>query len=401
MKYQGCDVSERVTRAMRVILTRVPQDRYPRFWLNDHDEHLTTEYRAIMCAFLAHGLSMQQLAKVDKHYESGTRIVLLTQLRDVTGVASYLMARAGMPVALVSEDSIDYGGVSYWITQLEVLPRTMANLRRGFVEVRRFGLPEYPAPALRKMTLRDSGVYQFEIRYRLSGGAVRFGAVAPGGKWIEQNGAPMEEGGDQVSWFRLGVKAGELVELALGVFPGPGSRPSFAAPPELSVLRDGSAGPPELFDALLERPDPEGNLVRNGRFDAGLGGWAWAMGDLHIATGCHKGGCAEFMGSGGPEQYVTHWGAATLRPGVVYEYKAWIKSASAEPVRVQCGIWDPDASHWVAQDIVPATPEWREVKLKFRNHSSYPVATEFLIDSRKPGAFLIDEVVLREADAPI
>ena len=126
----------------------------------------------------------------------------------------------------------------------------------------------------------------------------------------------MEEGGDQVSWFRLGVKAGEPVELALQVDLPAGSRPSFAAPPALSVFRDGSAVSLELFDALLERPDPEGNLIVNGRFDAGLGGWDWSGGELNIATDCHKGGCAEFVSRGGPDQYVTHWDAATLRPGV-------------------------------------------------------------------------------------
>jgi hypothetical protein len=210
----------------------------------------------------------------------------------------------------------------------------------------------------------------------------------------------MEEGGDQVSWFRLGVKAGEPVELALEVDSPAGSRPGFAAPPALSLLRDGSADSPEVFDALLERPDPEGNLIGNGRFDAGPGGWDWSMGELHSETDCHKGGCVEFVGHGGPEQYITHWKAATLRPGVAYEYKAWIKSAAAEPVRVQFGIWDPDASHWVAQDIVSATPAWREIALKFRNASSNPVATEFLIDNRRPGAFLIDEVVLKETNTP-
>ena len=36
MKYRGRDISERVTRAMQAILQRVPEDRYPVFWLNDH-----------------------------------------------------------------------------------------------------------------------------------------------------------------------------------------------------------------------------------------------------------------------------------------------------------------------------------------------------------------------------
>jgi hypothetical protein len=412
--YQGYDVSERVTRAMQVILKRVPEGQYPAFWFNNFDDHLTGEYRGIMCAFLAHSLSMYHFLKVDKHYESGAHIMVLTEQRDVTAAASYLLAQAGMPVALISQDPIDYGEVSYWITQLEVLPRTMANLRRGFAVVRLdrkdiqpFGLPEFPARqgnaalALKKMTLPHSGVYQFEIRYRLSGGTLKFGAVSPGGKWIDQSGPPMEEGGDQVSWFRFGVKAGEPVELALRVdFPA-GSRPSFAAPPELSVFRDGSAVSPQVFDALLERPDPEGNLIGNGRFDAGVNGWDWSGGELHIATDCHQGGCAEFVSHGGPEQYVTHWKAATLHPGAVYEYKAWIKSASAVPQQVLFGIWDPDASRWVAHDAVSATPEWREVKLKFRNDSSNPVATEFLKVAPQPGAFLIDEVVLREADPPL
>jgi hypothetical protein len=400
--YRGRDISERVTRAMQVILTRVPQDRYPAFWLNDHDVHLIYEYRAIMCAFLAHSLSIQQFVDVDKHYASGARIILLTQLRDVTAAASYLLARAGMPVALVSQDPIDYGGVSYWITQLEVLPRTMANLRRGFTAVplgQRDLLP-FDAPALRKVTLPDSGVYQFEVRYRLSGGTLKFGAVAPGRKWLDPGGPPMEEGGDQVSWFRLGVKAGEPVYLALDVDSPAGSPSSFAAAPKLSVFRDGSAGSLELFDASLERPDPEGNLIRNGRFDAGIGGWESAGGELHNGTDCHHGGCAEFVSPGGPNQWVSHWFVATLRPGVVYEYKAWVKSTSAAPQQWIFGVWDPAAAAWVAHDVVTATPQWREVKLKFRKGSSSPVGTEFMKMTRLPGTLLIDEVVLREADTP-
>jgi hypothetical protein len=103
---------------------------------------------------------------------------------------------------------------------------------------------------------------------------------------------------------------------------------------------------------------------------------------------------------GGPAQFVAHWGAATLRPGVVYEYKAWIKSASAEPQQLLFGIWDPAAVRWVAADIVSATPQWREVTIKFRNDSPNPVGTEFIKNNRQPGAFLIDEVVLREAGTP-
>jgi len=413
MIYRGRDLSERVTRAMEVILKRVPEDRYPAFWLNDHDDYLLNEYRATMCTFLAHGLSMQKFANVDRHYESGARIFVLTHLGDVTAAASYLMARAGMPPVVVSQDPIDYAGVSYWMTQLQVLPRTMANLRRGLAPVpldRRdlqpFGLPQFSARqgasalALQKITLPDSGVYQFEIRYRLSGGTLEFGAVSPGGKWIDQGGPPMDEGGSQVSWFRFAVKAGEPVALALQVDPAAGSRPSFAAPPELSVFRDGSAGSLELFDASLERPDPEDNLIGNGRFDTGVGGWESSGGELHIADDCHKGGCVEFVSPGGPNQWVAHWGAATLRPGVVYEYKAWVKSASAVPQQWIFGVWDPPAARWVAHDVVTATPEWREVKLKFRNDSSSPVGTEFMKYDRLPGAFLMDEVVLREADTP-
>jgi hypothetical protein len=226
--------------------------------------------------------------------------------------------------------------------QLEVLPRTMANLRRGFAPVRldrEFPVPPgNAAPALTKMTLPDSGVYQFEIRYKLSGGTVKFGAVSPDGKWIEQSGPPMEEDGDQVSWFRFGVKPGVPVDLALEVDSAAGSHPSFAAPPALSVFRDGSAVSPEVFDALLERPDPEGNLIGNGRLDAGLGGWDCSGGQLNVASDCHQGGCAEYVSNGGPEQYIAHWNAATLRPGRVYEYKAWIKSASAVPQHVLFGI---------------------------------------------------------------
>jgi hypothetical protein len=150
---------------------------------------------------------------------------------------------------------------------------------------------------------------------------------------------------------------------------------------------------------MLGRPDPEGNLIANGRFDAGLGGWEGSGDDLRIGSDCRSGACAEFVSRGGGG-FIAHWRAATLRPGVVYEYKAWIKSASPDPQPWLFGIWDPTAVRWVACNLVSATPEWREVRLTFRNDSSNPVGTEFIKNSPKAGALIVDEVVLREAGTP-
>lgn len=136
MDYRGRDVSERVSRAIDVIEARLPTDRYPVFWIDDFDISLSAEYRGIMCAFLTHRDSMWHfpLLDMDKHYPTGTRIILITEHRDPTKDAAALLRGARMPVGLVGQDLVEFGGVSYWITHLEVLPREAADAHSVIVK---------------------------------------------------------------------------------------------------------------------------------------------------------------------------------------------------------------------------------------------------------------------------
>jgi hypothetical protein len=416
MDYKGPDISERTTQAMKIVSRRLPPDRYPIFWYNDVDDHFSAEYRGIMCAFLTINESMLQFPKVSKHFGSGARIIALTEQRDVMPAASYILGRKDMPVALRSQDLIDYGGTSYWITQMEVLPLRMENLRRGFQSVRddsgdersldfgRSYIRRGNTAAFHKtITVPESGVYQFEVRYRTSGDSLIFGALSPGAdgtKWIEQSGHALEEDGNQVRWFRLGAKAGTPVNLAIQLDCPANAPPVFPVSPKLAVLRDTTGASLEVFDFLLQRPDPEGNLVENGRFDGGLAGWEAAEGELRIGTDCYRGGCAKFIAYGGPDQYVSHWDVAVLHPGGFYSFGAWIKSVTSAPQPLSVGVWDAAATRWVAKRDMIATPQWTNVSFRFQNDSSHPIGATFLKTTRDPGTLLIDEVVLKPSVPP-
>lgn len=124
MTYNGRDISERVARAVQVICDRIPPGRLPMFWINNIDDPRSAEYRAVMCAFVTHGFSMWEFPKVDptKHYDPGTPIILVTEKKDVVDSSSETLAKAGMPVKLISQDLIDYGAQPYWVTCLLVVP---------------------------------------------------------------------------------------------------------------------------------------------------------------------------------------------------------------------------------------------------------------------------------------
>ncbi|HYL76553.1 MAG TPA: hypothetical protein VEU96_20230 [Bryobacteraceae bacterium] len=123
-QYNGKEISERVARAVQDICNRVPPGRLPVFWINNNDDPRAAEYRGVMCAFVTHGKSMWDFPKLDptKHYHPGTPIILVTEKKDVVEPASETLAKAGMPVKLISQDLIAYGSQPYWVTCLEVLP---------------------------------------------------------------------------------------------------------------------------------------------------------------------------------------------------------------------------------------------------------------------------------------
>jgi hypothetical protein len=397
-------------------MKRLPKDKYPAFWINNVDDRLTPEYRGIMCAFQAWENSMYHFPKVDsgKVYRAGRRLFLLTQHPDVMPGASYVLARSGNPARFVSQDPVDLGGTAYWITQVEIAPVTLAVLRQDFEPVPfdskdgwRDGTGDRASqgnsPSLyrhMRLTLPAAGIYQFELRYHLPGQAVTFGQLAPGAevKWLERSGPALSVDGDQVSWFRAAVQAGAGVDLAYELAsPAVSASRDAGAAPRLSVLREQGTPSLGVFNFMLEKPDLDDNLIKNGSLDAGVDQWDWHEGAAHPGVGCHAGGCLEFEASGHGFQYLTHWAVATLRPGVTYEYRAWVKSGDTRPQPIEVGVWDPFAPRWVAKREITALPGWSEVKFTFKNDSPNPVATPFLKTTPVPGKIVVDEVLLKEA----
>jgi hypothetical protein len=69
---------------------------------------------------------MWHYPKVDERVSlrPDTPVVLITDSRDVFDGANQAMTKAGMPLALYSQDFVSRDGVSYWITVVTVQPLT-------------------------------------------------------------------------------------------------------------------------------------------------------------------------------------------------------------------------------------------------------------------------------------
>jgi hypothetical protein len=122
MEYDGLASTKRIAAAIELIENRLPAESYPTFWIDNYGSRLTTEYRAIMCGFLSHGLSMWEYPRINAQrvYKPGTFVILITEERDVFDAANQTMTRAGMPLSLYGQDLIAAGDISYWLTYVRV-----------------------------------------------------------------------------------------------------------------------------------------------------------------------------------------------------------------------------------------------------------------------------------------
>jgi len=403
--YRGADISERVARSVRLILKRTPEGRFPVFWYQDMTDRLSAEFRGVMCSFITHNESMKQFPKVDKQYRPGTPVFVLLEQRNIAAAATYRLARAGMAAALRSQDRIEYGDTSYWITQLEIMPMSMAAVREGFEytgtpldwAVESLPVSGTPAKTARwilrhPLSLPAPGVYQFELRYRKAAGNLRFGAVQPGGgAWLEESGAAVPDGEDRVAWFRIGVKAGVPVLLAAEAELPFGSA-------KVSILRDRSAIGVGTFNAL-GRDVSDGNLIPKGGFETGLGGWDHSSGTVRFSSDCYSGGCVEFLPFGKGPQYLVQWNTAKVQPGKSYELSAWIRSGTGKPLRMEYGMWDATPSKWIGRQDFTATAQWTNVKLVFLNSTRNDLSPMFWESRGDLGSMFVDEVELQEVGA--
>lgn len=120
-RYRGRDISVRVSRAIDTVLQNLPEGQYPVFWFDNFNDPLGGEFRGIVCAFIAHGYSMDRYPAVDmtKKFAPGQRMFLLTRQGEQAKPAE-LLHSAGTDVVPVSNNLIAEGGISYWISQFEV-----------------------------------------------------------------------------------------------------------------------------------------------------------------------------------------------------------------------------------------------------------------------------------------
>jgi hypothetical protein len=129
--YNGLSASIRIGDAIKRIESSLPYDKYPVFWMDNFTSQYSNEYRAIMCAFLSHNVSMWHYPKIDvgvaslpAEYPAGTPIVLITDRHDVFERARSAMADMGMPLRLTGQQLVSRDNLSYWLTFTEVVNPT-------------------------------------------------------------------------------------------------------------------------------------------------------------------------------------------------------------------------------------------------------------------------------------
>uniref|UniRef100_Q02BA3 Uncharacterized protein n=1 Tax=Solibacter usitatus (strain Ellin6076) TaxID=234267 RepID=Q02BA3_SOLUE len=126
--YNGLSASIRIGDATKRIEAFLPYDKYPIFWIDAFSSPYSLEYRAIMCAFVAHGVSMWRYPKIGvgasaapAQYLPGTQIILISQRRDTFEQARSAMAEVGMPLRLTGQQLVSRDNVSYWLTFTEIV----------------------------------------------------------------------------------------------------------------------------------------------------------------------------------------------------------------------------------------------------------------------------------------
>jgi hypothetical protein len=397
---------------MRIIETRLPQGARPIFWTNIGDNRLGPEFLAVECSLWVAEDSMSAFPNADKTLQPGARIFVVTEQRDVIPGASYVLALKKMPTRVVSQDSVNYQDVTYWVTQLEVLPQTIENLRGGFALLPASDLVlhwdsstnEHGKPMLRsqRLTLPGSGIFQFEVRVHADAGITRIGALASDDRtWLEQSDASVRDGNDWVSWFRLAGEKDKTFELALEASSTASAARLLAEPPSVTILQDGATEhSPIAFEYLSPHHSSVSNLIANGGFEGGLSGWANDQGVLRLATECHRGACAEYAAPAGTWSWVAHWQAAKLKIGDTYEFSAWLRSKGSRSQEVVMGIWDQPAGQWVAKNTITLSPSWTQFRMRFKNSAPGWISMNFLTNPQTPRTFLLDEVSIHEVASP-
>jgi hypothetical protein len=411
-QYQGPEMSRAVARAQAIVLRRTPADTFPLFWYQDRTDRWSAEFRGVTCSMLTIVESMKDFPRVNEKLPPGTRLFLLREQGNAIPAAQYALARAGVRAAVRSQDRVAYGDETFSITQFEILPPSAAARREGFAvdrerPLRTGDLIAAPGPAhpcrsvLREpVTVAKAGVYQFELR-QPGGATSRFGALASSdaADWLEEAGAPVQEAGARIDWFRLAVAPDEPVYLAVDADAAGDACPSPPRDATLSMLRSREPIPVQAFLANLGRP-PKANLIPNGAFEIGLLHWSGMRGKIRQSTDCYAGACVEFVPVGQIQQYLVQWGATRLKRGARYRFTAWIRSSDAKPIRIEFGMWDAARSVWLGRRDVTAAMQWGQVSTEFVNDTAEDLAPLFWESRGDYGRMLVDEVELKELAPP-
>ncbi len=398
------DLSERVSRGVNIIDGRVPMGALPAIWFNWDEPRMRLDADGVMSSLLANTESMAAFPKADKTYAAGRRIFILTEQKDVAESASYLLARKQMPARLVSQDKVEFGDFSYWITQLEVLPLTTQNLRAGFVLQSETGISPIAQSSAaddvgsvlfrnKSFVPAEPGIYQFEIRTPATMDATAFGALSSDGKWLEQSSSPISDGSETLRFFRMAVEKGQPIQLALQV-KGDSSGVGPAAV-KVAVLRSSGPNATPAFEYLCPNLLDAG-LIQNGGFEGGPARWEAHAGTLRSANDCVRGLCVEFAAQPGSGSYLIQWDASKLSIGHEYEFTAWLRSRSRDPQKVIVGIWDLYASQWITRQEVAAPSEWTEYRQRFTARTDHKISIQFAKSTPNAGTFQVDEVSINE-----
>jgi len=400
--YKGYDISERVSRAISLISSRIPRNVFPVFWVSGFERSISSESRAVTCAFFTQAFSMWYfpqvtLPPVNRVPPVGSRVFLMTEDKDAPAGASYNIARAGMPVELLSQDRLQYGDTSYWITQLQILPPALVNIRRGFASAGPVTESPFTLPASgmrrRRFVASQTGIYQFELSGIPSGTRARFGALLPDGlTFLDDAGPPIVENGISILWFRLALKIGETADLGLEIE----AAPAVPAHLKLAILRDADPSHTvESFDHLVERPS--GNLLANGGFQDGNALWYCIRGVVRPSRDCYYGACMEYAGSSMSQSAIQKV-SVPLAPGAQYHLGAWLKVQTVAAQPMIMGVWDETSEQWIASQKVTVTPSWNHYQIPFTAKTNHPVSVRFQNTETSPATVVLDEVVLAASD---
>jgi hypothetical protein len=136
--------------------------------------------------------------------------------------------------------------------------------------------------------------------------------------------------------------------------------------------------------------------IRNGGFESGAAAWTGGWAKTRVIEGGQSGRGLELEAERGPSQYVMQWNFARLQKGKKYKFIAWTKSGSSGDEPFVVGVWDNNASRFVAAKEGRTSPEWQRNEVEFQNDTDNLLSVELIKKSPSKGTMLFDSIGLTE-----